>query len=191
MSTNDTRTFFVALPIEAELGDRLGAAPPGVSLLVPADRHLTIAFLGSVGEEAARAGFDALRLALAPRTISLGAIEPMGAPDRWSALSAQVDDPALAQAMTEARGAVWAAARARPDDRPARPHVTLARLGRRAGQIERDRALAWAHGVSLGVRASIDRVALYASRTGRAAGGPRYEVLASQPLSGRSAPLSG
>ena len=55
MSTNDTRTFFVALPIDVELGDRLGAAPRGVSLLVPEDRHLTIAFLGSVGEAAARA----------------------------------------------------------------------------------------------------------------------------------------
>jgi 2'-5' RNA ligase len=181
-SPERARTFFVALPATADLEGRLVGAPRGVSTLVPADWHVTIAFLGTVSEAAARAGFDALRIDLPPCAVTLGAIEPMGAADRWSALAAQVTDARVVRAIDAARGAVWRAAGARADDRPVRPHLTLARVGRRAGHGEREAALAWARRIELtDAAARLERAALYASARSREHGA-RYEILAARPL---------
>ena len=52
-------SYFVAFPVAAEpwLERALAGAPPGVRRLHPDDVHLTLAFLGAVTEERARAAW--------------------------------------------------------------------------------------------------------------------------------------
>jgi 2'-5' RNA ligase len=150
--------WFVAFEVEApSIAEAVGTAPAGVRAFHPSDLHATLAFLGGVGEERARAGWSALVTTLAPRVITLGGVVPLGA----SALSATIDDVALTSAMA-ARARVWEAAGARADDRPPLTHVTVARIGRRASNEERTDAIAWAAALRLDtVPARIARVALY------------------------------
>lgn len=151
--------WFVALVVEAPtLAAALGGAPAHVRTFHPDDLHATIAFLGPVSRAAADAGWAALALDLAPSDVRLGRVEALGA----SALSALLESPAIDRAIGAARGAVWKAAAARPDERPPLGHVTVARIGRRASPPERRAAIAWAASLDLTrCPARIARVALY------------------------------
>jgi 2'-5' RNA ligase len=158
--------WFVALPVPptAWFAARITAPPAGCRLLHADDLHFTVAFLGAVEEHAARAGFAALRWPGGAQEVTLGDVVPMGNPRRFSALSAVAvaGRAELEAAMTQARSAVWAAAGASPDSRPARAHLTLARPQRRATAAQRTAALAWAAGLRLhAVRIALDRIALY------------------------------
>ncbi len=158
--------WFVALPVPPlDWFDRLVPPPPeGCRRFHRDDLHLTIAFLGAVGEDAARAGLAALRWPLGLQQVSLGAVVPMGSKHRFSALSALLVEgrEAIESAMQAARGPVWQAAGAEPDDRPAKAHFTLARPRRSATRAEREAALRWAQALDLqGTRICLDRVALY------------------------------
>jgi 2'-5' RNA ligase len=150
--------WFVAFVVLARaIEGAIGAPPASVRAFHPSDLHATIAFLGAVEEERARAAWAALALDVAPRAITMREVVPLGA----SALSATIHDDALTQAMT-AREAVWAAAGCARDDRPPLAHVTVARMARRASPADRSAAIAWAAGLRLEhVPARIDRVALY------------------------------
>lgn len=179
--------WFVALPVSAEgWFERLVAPPPaGIRRFHPDDLHLTIAFFGPVGAEAAERGFRALQWPLGPHRITLGTVVPMGNPRRYSALSALVESgrEALEAAMSAARGAAWRAAGARPDERPAKAHLTLARPSRSATARERNDGLHWASGLDLTrVVATLDRVALYEGIGG--GGARRYRIVIERTLGG-------
>jgi len=148
-------------------GLRLHPAPPArVRVFSTSDLHVTLGFLGSVEESDARRAWD--RIGDYPSfqrvTGSFSGIEPLGHPAKPSALSAMVDagrEP-LAEMIAEARETLLSAAGAPEDTRPPLPHMTLARIQRRANAAERRQALRWAHTIDLrGVTFTAPSVALY------------------------------
>ncbi len=180
-----TATWFIALPVTA--GPWFEKLPPPAdktSIFHPEDLHLTVAFLGRVGEERALAGWDCFRWPLGPTTVSLGEVVGLGDPKRPSALSALLvrgrED--VERAMGESRGAAIEAAGAESDERPPKAHVTLARPSRSASRGERARAVAWAKTIDLrGAEIALGSVALYASGSGP--GGRRYRRVRTITLS--------
>jgi RNA 2',3'-cyclic 3'-phosphodiesterase len=157
--------WFLALPIPAESWFAQVPPPPSdLRAFHPLDLHATIAFLGRVGEERARAAFAALDWPPGALDVSLGEVVAMGNPQRYSALSALLIDgrEAVESAMSARRGAAFDAAGVPHEERPPKAHVTLARPKRDATPHARAAGLAWATGLDLrGVRLRLDRVALY------------------------------
>lgn len=161
--------WFVAFPVPAGpwLDAALSSAPAGLRLFRAEDLHATLAFLGLVTTQDARAAWEVARAsaaALAPVEATLDRVVAMGSLHRWSALSALFADgnDALAGAIGAHRDAILAAAGARPDTRAPKPHVTIARPTRRTTSAERQAALEWARALDLGApRVRIDRLALY------------------------------
>lgn len=158
--------WFVALPVDpGSWFERLPPPPAAARLFAPGDLHLTVAFFGAVEAEAAgRAFATARRWAAGPLSVRLGPVRAFGSKRQPSALSAVPTEGAeeLAHAIGAVRDPLLEIAGAPPDGRPPRPHVTLARVSRRARADERRAALAWAEGLDLGepvVR--LDRLALY------------------------------
>lgn len=140
--------------------------PPRVRLFSAEDLHVTLSFLGSVTDEAAHqawthvGNFDSLQAV----TGSFSGVEPLGNPRKPSALSAIVQDgkDPLTEMIAEARGPLLAAAGAREDPRPPLPHMTVARIQRRASGRERREALRWAQAIDLsGVTFRAESIALY------------------------------
>ncbi len=146
--------WFVGLrvPPAAGVAGAVTDPPAGVRRFAAEDLHLTVAFLGTVGEEAAMRAWAARGPATGPAIgATLAGVVPMGSPRRFSALAAELGEgqreacdliDALRAPMLEAAGS-------RPDTRPPRPHVTVARLRRRASPAERREAVAWASGLDL------------------------------------------
>lgn len=174
---------FIAFPVPASswLMD-LPPAPAGIRLLDSADLHLTIAFLGSIAEERARASFECLTEDPSDRIFArLGAVVPLGNPRHPSALSALVEgrteggDP-IRDAIGALRDTALVAAGLPPDTREPLPHITLARIGRKA--IARAHALEWAARIDLTrIHVCLERIALY--RTAREPGPRSFEILES------------
>lgn len=134
---------------------------------------MTLGFLGSVEESSAlRAwaiidGFTSFHAVFG----TFERVRGLGHPRKPSALSAMIAEgsEALAEMMAEARGPLLAAAGAPPDDRAPLPHMTLARIQRRADGAQRREALRWAARIDLaGVTFSATSVALYTWATDRA-----------------------
>ena len=159
--------WFVGLrvPPEAGVTAKVKGPPEGVRLFAEADLHMTVAFLGASGEAAAQRAWDRRLLARASAiSASLGAVVPMGPPRRFSALAAelQAGHDAACGLIEALRAPMLEAAGARPDDRPPRPHITVARLRRRAAPGERQGALAWASALELeGLRVELAELVLY------------------------------
>lgn len=180
--------WFIGLPVKPGTWfDRVEDPPPGITLFHPEDLHLTIAFLGAVTEEAARAGWAALAWDLPRLEVVLGAVVPMGSPRRPSAFSALLDQgrPPVEAAMGESRGACFAAAGARPEDRAPKAHVTVARPSRKASDHDRRAGEVWAAGLELGhPTVVLDRVALFTWSETRRSGdeGPRFRVAEARAL---------
>ena len=127
---------------------------------------MTLGFLGSVQESEARRAWDRIGEFPSFRTVtgSFSGVEPLGHPSKPSALCAMVDDgrEPLAGMITEARQTLLSAAGAPEDTRPPLPHMTLARIQRRAKAAERRQALRWAHTIDLrAVTFTAPSVALY------------------------------
>ena len=179
-----TGNWFIALPVAAGAWFQGLTPPPGVRLFGEHDLHLTVAFLGAVGEERARAAFAlAADFPLRPLAVRLGPIEALGSPRRPSAFSALLTEgrAQVETALGVARAAMWEAADARPDTRPALAHVTLARPGRRASDAERRRAQTWAKGIDLGAPVcQLTRIALYAWSLDRATS--LFRIVSDLPL---------
>lgn len=158
--------WFIALPVTgAGWFDRIPDAPPGVRRFVQSDLHMTVAFLGGVEEARARAAFElATGWPLDPIEVGLGGVRAMGNPRRAYALSIVLEPPApeLVEAMAVVRTGMLERAGARQDARPPFPHITLARIGRRATVPERKQALAWAAAIDLAApRVQVEQIALY------------------------------
>jgi len=158
--------WFIAWPCSPpELALRLTGVPPSVRLFAPFDLHLTLAFLGPVDEAVARATFARVDPSVAaPVDVRLDGLRLMGHPRRGTALSATLAEGAEALAARTAahRAALLEAAAARPDDRPPLPHLTVARIARRASRADRKAALRWAADRVLDdVTHRVDAIALY------------------------------
>ncbi len=189
--------WFLGFPVSAGLWfDALSPPPDGTRLLAPADLHVTLAFLGPVEASRARTAFESIpRDAICAFEIGLGPIVPMGHPKRFSALAARVeilstDASALLETLAGLRDRLLDTTGLRRDRRAMMPHVTLARVGRRASREERDRALGWAASEKLvSTRLPLDRIALYTTHRSRSAGTrgssrtPRaYDIVESRDL---------
>ena len=127
---------------------------------------MTLGFLGSVQESDARRAWERIGEFPSFRTVtgSFSGVEPLGHPSKPSALCAMVDDgrEPLAGMITEARQTLLSAAGAPEDTRPPLPHMTLARIQRRAKAAERRQALRWADAIDLrAVTFTAPSVALY------------------------------
>jgi len=158
--------WFIALAAPSDAWFSSIAAPPsGVRMFVASDLHITVAFLGPVGQLRAEAAFAiAPRWPTGPFDITLGAVEPMGNPRRPGALSVRVVEgaEALSRTIADVRELMWERAGARRDDRPPLPHVTIARPRRSAGGSERAAAIAWARSIQLGApRITLFELVLY------------------------------
>ena len=175
--------WFIGLPVTPGAWfERVGEPPPGVTRFHPGDLHLTIAFLGAVPEEAARAGWAALAWNLPACDVVLGPVVPMGSSRRPSAFSALLEDgrAAVEAAMGASRGACFAAAGARPEERAPKAHLTVARPSRKASDRERRAGEAWATTLDLGrPTVRLDRVALFTWSEDRhaAPGGPQFRIV--------------
>jgi len=161
--------WFFAFPLEGAFVLELPALPRFFRLFHPEDVHLTLAFLGGSGEEAARRALDVLdeRLRVEPLSaleVTLGEVVPMGSPRRYTALSALLGEgrAPLTACLTELGGRLCEAAIGRRPSRAAKPHVTLARPRHQATDADRAEGLAWAAGLDLSaLRRRLDRIALY------------------------------
>jgi 2'-5' RNA ligase len=136
--------WFIAFPVAAGVGARwlagLTAPPAGARIFHPDDLHVTLAFLGPCGEARAR---EAWALAQAIRWQALDFIPagfapfgPRRSPTTW-ALEPRPESPAtpaLKALLAAHAGPLAVAAGASPDvhARAPRPHVSVARTGRRA-----------------------------------------------------------
>jgi 2'-5' RNA ligase len=142
------------------------AAPPRVRVFATSDLHVTLGFLGPVQESDARMAWERVGDFPSFRRVtgSFSGIEPLGHPRKPSALSAMVDTgrQPLGEMIATARASLLSAAGAPEDSRPPLPHMTLARIQRRAKAAERREALRWAREIDLrGVTFTAPSVALY------------------------------
>jgi 2'-5' RNA ligase len=161
--------WFFGFPIDGAFLLDLPPLPKSFRRFHQNDVHMTLAFLGGCSEEAALRALAALdnRLASTPihaMDVSLGEVVAMGSPRRYTALSALLGRgrEEAAACITAYRDVLMETATGRRDERPAKPHVTVARPRRRATDADRQAGLAWAKSVDLGtVTATLDRIALY------------------------------
>lgn len=158
--------WFVAIPIPAgNWFDRFVSSPPSAfRRFHPDDLHMTIAFLGPVDEAHARAAWEALHWPMKAITTTLGAIIPMGAPHRYSALSIEVvqSRDIIERAVFQCRDAISDAAGSKRENRPPKAHITIARPSRRATREDRSAGLRWAEQIDLHQHPiTLDSVALY------------------------------
>ena len=143
-------------------------APACVRVFAAEDLHMTVAFLGAVAQAEARAAWqEAARLAPSVTSPVQGGfvrVEALGNPRRPSALAALVGEGAapLAEMIRALQAPLLAAAGSPPETRSPLPHVTLARVRRRASQSERREALHWAEKLDVSaLRFAVRELALY------------------------------
>ena len=133
--------WFIAFPVDPGAGARwlagLSAPPDGARLFHADDLHVTLAFLGPCGEPRARAAWDLARvIRWQAGDFTPGALSPFGprrSPTTW-ALEPRPESSWLKALLGAHAGPLAAAAGGVPDAhaRSPRPHVSVARTGRRA-----------------------------------------------------------
>ncbi|MEZ4700235.1 MAG: 2'-5' RNA ligase family protein [Rhodothermales bacterium] len=159
--------WFIAWPASPLAGFEalFEGAPEGIRRFHPADLHLTVAFLGPVGEARALAAWEVACAAPAsPVTIRLGPLEPFGPRRHPSAYAFEVQTGrrALVEWMRRHQAAIVDAAGAPPAIHEPRPHLTIARPPRQADASVRARIEAWARQVRPPAEPMVlDRIALY------------------------------
>lgn len=157
--------WFVAWPVAVDPGFAMPEAPRAVRVFHRGDHHITAAFLGPCGEEAAHRVFDATTAIEGPVTGgTFGNVVALGNPARPSTLSARIDhgNASFAEVIAAHRDA-WLALAGRPPDRyGVLPHCTLARATRRATEDQRQTAVAWGQQIpTAGVAFEVRPLALY------------------------------
>lgn len=147
-------------------GLELPPAPPRVRVFSAPDLHVTLGFLGVVQELDARKAWKLIDAfgSLASVGGTFSRVTALGNPRKPSALSAMIAEgsEALSEMILEARAPLLDAADAPPDPRPPLPHMTIARIQRRAKGAERRAALEWAESLDVqGASFQVASVALY------------------------------
>lgn len=159
--------WFIGLPVTAEElpAGVLASIPPGLRRFHADDLHLTLAFLGAVGSDAAHAAW---RLAgdidEGPFRADTGRLAAFGRPGRPSAYGLELGagGDMVAAFIARWRNPLRAAAGVGAERRDVRPHVTLARPPRRGGRTIRERADAWLAQARPGpATLRLERIALY------------------------------
>jgi 2'-5' RNA ligase len=159
--------WFVALPVTTGpwFESLLSDLPHGCRAFHPSDVHMTVAFLGGCGEQLAERGWQSIAEQLSePLELELGGLRALGNPRRPSALSLTVakGHQRAAELIGAWRAPICAAAEARVDERPPLPHITVARVARKASGPERRAAIAWVESKeAIDANVVVDRVALY------------------------------
>ena len=159
--------YFVAFPVAADswLERALHGAPGGLRRFHADDVHLTVAFLGNVGEERARAAWRVvLEKEVGVCSVRLGGLRGMGNPRRPSAISVVLTDghEEVSRFIEALRGGVCEAAGVEPDKRAPLPHITIARPPRKVDPGLLRQAMAWAKAAPpVDVELTLDRLALY------------------------------
>ena len=173
MTTAMRGNWFIALPVTGTrwFERRVMAPPESFRLMHPEDLHLTVFFLGAVGQQRAEEAWNQLVWSGRAMQIGLGHVVAMGSAQRYSALSARVTLGAehIEHAIGECRDAVADAAQVARETRPPLAHVTIARASRRATAQDRERGIAWAKGLDLHqARIEVQEIALYTRAEPRA-----------------------
>ncbi|NIJ07974.1 2'-5' RNA ligase [Sphingomonas vulcanisoli] len=173
--------LFVALRPPGEVRERLRAimgGVPGARWQSDDQLHLTLRFIGEVDDHVAEEIALALdRVRHAPVTIALSGVGSFGSRGRPHSLWARaLPSPGLGDLHTAVEGALRRCSIA-PDPRAFTPHITLARLARTAGPI--DRWLAESAGLAI-QPFTIESFELYESELGRE--GSIYHVAARYQL---------
>ena len=159
--------WFVAIPVESTiwLPQVLVDLPEECRGFDPTDTHITLAFLGAMGEEKVDAVASVMRQINEPiYTASLGPLRALPSPKRISALSFELDEgwDEVADLMARWRDPLREAAGLAPESRDPLPHVTVARPIRKHGKAGREAALDWVRSTQPPVLTlRLDRVALY------------------------------
>ncbi|MFZ1866241.1 MAG: hypothetical protein WAU39_18615 [Polyangiales bacterium] len=157
--------WFIGFSMQVE-GFRIPPAPARVRVFAPSDLHVTLGFLGRVQEAEAAKAWALIDTYPSFRSVtgSFAGVVPLGNPRKPSALSAMIDEgrDAFSEMIAQAREPMLAAAGAPEDTRPPLPHMTVARIQRRASSVERRQALRWAEGIHAeGASFTSRSVALY------------------------------
>lgn len=159
--------WFIALPVEARpwFDARFEIPSQVFRRFHPDDLHMTVAFLGAVEETQARTAFRINTLwGGGPMDVTLGPVVPMGNPRRYSALSVLLADgkERVCELLDQVKAPMLEAVGAKPDSRPHKPHITVARPKRKASKQDRREGLDWAADFDLSdVRVRLNRIALY------------------------------
>ena len=160
--------WFIALPFPPESLPReeLHGLPAGTRAFEPADLHVTVAFLGAVGERCALDAWRQLDVGDAlPLSATIGPRALFGSPRRPSALGLDLDpdtdESALTRFIAERRNGLRAAAGLAPEQRTVRPHLTLGRPPRRTDAAWQRALAAWIDRPAAHAPATLERIALY------------------------------
>lgn len=167
--------------VEHATAELRGGALQGLRWVPRENLHVTLAFYGPVPDGALPDVVDALAdrvAATPPPTLHLSGAGAFSGRTLWLGVGGEV--ARLRDLMADA-AAVLADER---DDGPARPHVTIARSGRRSRGLDLGRVVR-ALAVYRGPDWRAETVTLLSSHLGEGRGGaPRYEVEAEVPLGG-------
>lgn len=164
--------WFIGLPVAAEElpAGLMDSIPPGLRRFHADDLHLTVAFLGAVGPDAAHAAWALVGdIDEGPLCAHTGRLAGFGRPGRPSAYGLELDagGEAVAAFIGRWRDPLRAAAGVGPERRDVRPHVTLARPPRRGGRAIRARADTWLAQAQPGhASLTLARIALYTRAQG-------------------------
>lgn len=160
--------WFIALPVPPGQLPRgaTGELPPGTRAFHPDDLHVTVAFLGAVGEARALRAWAAVAAPPdAPLQARISARATFGNPRRPSALGVELDrdrsDSPLVRFIGDYRDALRRAADLDPESRAVRAHVTLGRPPRRPDRRWWRACERWCAAVDAPGPVRLDRIALY------------------------------
>lgn len=192
--------LFVGLAVPAAIAQRLADLQPqpgpGIRLVLPANMHVTLHFLGQADPEAVSAAL--LEVDARPFSLAITGTGSFRLRTGGRIVWAGVDVPAALEALHAATARALATIGFEPEPRPFRPHITLARLKpqadaalattntgpRRAapasGGGAAGRAGARATGAGEIGRFAVDAFVLYRSDSGDE--GPRYSAVERFPL---------
>lgn len=158
--------WFIGLPVRAEElpADILASLPAGIRRFHEDDLHVTVAFLGPVGRNAADKAWSVTDWSsLPPLAAAAGPRASFGHPRRPSAYGLEIESEGdgVRRFIRDWRDVLLEAAGRPPERREARPHVTLGRPPRRRADTIRDRARRWVDVPQHGTPLRLDRIALY------------------------------
>ena len=171
----DDANWFIGWPADAwsdpealDASVRRLQLPESSRLMVGTDRHVTLAFLGRCGEQPARRAFDVATTAAAqmPARIRVDGTrwQLLGSARAPSAVSLLVraQDNLLDTLIHGHRGSLCAAAAVTPDQRPPKPHVTVARLSRKLPRADRERLAGTLSGTGVAALSlTLDQLSLF------------------------------